>query len=228
LNPVAVWFRHGGLPKFNTKRRSNNSFDMKVFFTVLAAAGRIILADDVYFSPATGAFTCSGNGGDALLLNDQAVSAQNCRIMIAGFSQNLMDSTGSVLFASYRPNATLSLDCRDDADTAIRGDTFCICEPINSSGEGCAEGTWNSGNYGGSAPSIAQKWPSVEPGKTIYATATGTFTCSAVAGNVCTMNPQASRTVIFSLTASPMSATLTGESDLSARFPTPMFQYHAQ
>ena len=177
---------------------------MKAFFATVAAA-HLVLADETsttngqndndYFSPATGVFTCSGNWGDILLLNDQAV--QNCHIVIDGFAQNVIDSEGSVLFSSTRPNATLSLTCMDDTDTAIRGDTFCTCEPINSLGEGCEEGTWKSGNYGGYAPPIAQKWPSGEHWKTIYAPATGKYTCSAVTGNICTMNPQASRICNF-------------------------------
>ena len=91
---------------------------MKAFFATVAAA-HLVLADETsttngqndndYFSPATGVFTCSGNWGDILLLNDQAV--QNCHIVIDGFAQNGIDSEGSVLFSSTRPNATLSLTC---------------------------------------------------------------------------------------------------------------------
>ena len=186
------WFSTIDAVQFSKNhQRMHTSFNMKVFYAAVAAA-HLVLADDETFSPATGVFTCSSNWGDSLLLNDQAV--QNCHIVIDGFAQNVMDSVGSVLFSSGRPNATLSLACMDDTDTAIQGDTFCICELINSLGEGCEEGTWKSGNYGGSSPPVAQKWPSVEHWKTIYAPATGKYTCSAVVGNVCTMNPQASRT----------------------------------
>jgi hypothetical protein len=103
-----------------------------------------------------------------------------------------IDSVGSVQFGNNVPNATISLSCRDDPETAIIVDDTCTCEPINSLGEGCTPGPFQKKSSNG-APPIAHRWPVAQNWKTIYAPASGIFTCSAVEGDVCTLNPQATR-----------------------------------
>jgi hypothetical protein len=154
----------------------------------------LVSAGNQNFSPATGVFKCSKNSnwGDLLLLNERA--AQDCRVVIHGFHQNGIDSKGSVLFASGKGDATMSLACMDGEETAIGKDLYCDCDPINEMGEGCEQGSWKSGDYDNGAPPIAQKWPTPAHWKTTYVPATGNFTCSMVVGDVCSLNPEATRT----------------------------------
>jgi hypothetical protein len=168
----------------------SSTFNLLLWISLFVA----VTSED--YSPATGVFTCSDWGSIALL--NYRASQGGCRVVIHGFSQAAIDSKGSIQLLG---NATISLSCRGYPEKWLFGrvDDYCTCQTINSMGDGCTRGLFQKPLGNKPAPPIATEWPNAQEQKTIYAPVLGVFICSAVAGDVCTLNPQATWSCNFAV-----------------------------